>query len=209
MQIRKVLNSSVVLVRDDAGEESILLGKGIGYGRKARRVQREVVLCIDQSGSMAESIVYSGIYGAVMASLPAVATRIVFFDTAVVDMTDSCADPVDILFGVQLGGGTDINRAVSYCRQCIREPRNTIFVLISDLYEGGVERELLQQAAEMKESVDKLAFVIPKRTFSYNAGRLPAAMALSFSSNISERSTCSSRMNFVSPGSVIFTRRNI
>lgn len=131
---------------------AIIPHKLIGYGRKARRVQREVVLCIDQSGSMAESIVYSGIYGAVMASLPAVATRIVFFDTAVVDMTDSCADPVDILFGVQLGGGTDINRAVSYCRQCIREPRNTIFVLISDLYEGGVERELLQQAAEMKES---------------------------------------------------------
>lgn len=124
----------------------------IGYGRKSRRVQREVVLCIDQSGSMAESIVYAGIYGAVMASLPSVATRIVFFDTEVVDMTDMCADPVDILFGVQLGGGTDINRAVSYCRQCIREPRNTIFVLISDLYEGGVAEELLRQAAEMKES---------------------------------------------------------
>lgn len=124
----------------------------IGYGRKSRRIQREVVLCIDQSGSMAESIVYAGIYGAVMASLPAMSSRIVFFDTQVADMTEACADPVDILFGVQLGGGTDINRAVSYCRQCIREPRNTIFVLISDLYEGGVESELLRQAAEMKES---------------------------------------------------------
>ena len=126
--------------------------KLIGYGRKSRRVQREVVLCVDQSGSMAESIVYSSLYGAVMASLPSLATRIVFFDTAVVDMTEHCTDPVDILFGAQLGGGTDINRAVTYCRELIREPRNTIFVLISDLYEGGVERELLRQAAEMVES---------------------------------------------------------
>ena len=126
--------------------------KLIGYGRKSRRVQREIVLCVDQSGSMAESIVYSSLYGAVMASLPSLATRIVFFDTAVVDMTEHCTDPVDILFGAQLGGGTDINRAVTYCRELIREPRNTIFVLISDLYEGGVEQELLRQAAEMVES---------------------------------------------------------
>ncbi|WP_299395163.1 VWA domain-containing protein [uncultured Desulfovibrio sp.] len=124
----------------------------IGYGRKSRRVQREVVLCIDQSGSMAESIVYAGIYGAVMASLPSTATRVVLFDTEVADLTDICTDPVDILFGVQLGGGTDINRAVTYCRQCIREPRNTIFVLISDLYEGGDAGALLRQAAEMKAS---------------------------------------------------------
>ena len=126
--------------------------KLIGYGRKSRRVQREIVLCVDQSGSMGESIVYSSLYGAVMASLPSLATRIVFFDTEIADMTEHCTDPVDILFGAQLGGGTDINRAVTYCRELIREPRNTIFVLISDLYEGGVERELLRQAAEMVES---------------------------------------------------------
>lgn len=124
----------------------------IGYGRKARRPQREVVLCIDQSGSMANSVVYASIFGAVMASLPAVATKLVVFDTAVVDMTEQLDDPVELLFGVQLGGGTDINGAVGYCQSIIREPRNTILVLISDLYEGGVEAGLLKRAAELVES---------------------------------------------------------
>jgi len=124
----------------------------IGYGRKARRPQREVVLCIDQSGSMANSVVYSSIFGAVMASLPAVSTKLVVFDTAVVDMTEQLDDPVELLFGVQLGGGTDINGAVGYCQSIIREPRNTILVLISDLYEGGVEAGLLSRAAALVES---------------------------------------------------------
>jgi Mg-chelatase subunit ChlD len=124
----------------------------LGYGRKARRPQREVVLCIDQSGSMANSVVYASIFGAVMATLPAVATKLVVFDTAVVDLTEQLDDPVELLFGVQLGGGTDINAAVGYCQSIIREPRNTIFVLISDLYEGGVEANLLRRAMELVDS---------------------------------------------------------
>jgi Mg-chelatase subunit ChlD len=118
----------------------------VGFGRKSRRPQREVILCIDQSGSMAASVVYSSIFGAVLASLPAVSTKLVVFDTSVVDMTEKLDDPVDLLFGVQLGGGTDINRAVGYCQELVREPRNTILVLISDLYEGGVEEKLLARA---------------------------------------------------------------
>ncbi|MDP9994894.1 Mg-chelatase subunit ChlD [Variovorax boronicumulans] len=124
----------------------------VGYGRKARQPQREVILCIDQSGSMAASVVYSSIFGAVMASLPAVATKLVVFDTAVVDMTEQLQDPVDLLFGVQLGGGTDINGAVGYCQSLVREPRNTILILISDLYEGGVEDNLLRRANELVEA---------------------------------------------------------
>ena len=121
----------------------------IGYGRKARKPQREVLLCIDQSGSMAASVVYSSIFGAVMASLPAVSTKLVVFDTEVVDMSEKLDDPVDLLFGVQLGGGTDIHRAVTYCQAQIREPHSAILVLISDLYEGGVEVGLLKRAAEL------------------------------------------------------------
>lgn len=124
----------------------------IGYGRRARRTQREVILCIDQSGSMAASVVYASICGAVMAALPAVKTRLVVFDTAVVDLSEQLDDPVDLLFGVQLGGGTDINRAVGYCHSLISDPRNTILVLISDLYEGGVENALLQRASELLQS---------------------------------------------------------
>jgi Mg-chelatase subunit ChlD len=120
----------------------------IGYGRK-RSALRDIVLCIDQSGSMAASVVYSSIFGAVMASIPAVRTRLVVFDTAVVDLTDQLHDPVEVLFSTQLGGGTDINRALGYCEGLITNPTDTILVLISDLYEGGVEAELLKRAAAL------------------------------------------------------------
>jgi hypothetical protein len=123
-----------------------------GHGRKARRPQRELILCIDQSGSMAQSVVYASICAAVMASLPAVSTKMVVFDTAVVDLSDQLDDPVELLFGVQLGGGTDINGAVGCCQSLVREPRNTILVLISDLYEGGVAPQLLRRAAELLDS---------------------------------------------------------
>jgi Mg-chelatase subunit ChlD len=118
----------------------------IGYGRK-RQALREVVLCIDQSGSMASSVVYAGIFGAVLASLPALATRVVVFDTAVVDLTDELHDPVELLFGTQLGGGTDIHRALTYCQGLIRRPQDTILVLISDLYEGGDPEGMLRLMA--------------------------------------------------------------
>lgn len=121
----------------------------IGFGRRNRRSQRHVILCIDQSGSMAASVVYASIFGAVMASLPAVSTSLVVFDTALVDLSESLSDPVDVLFGVQLGGGTDINRAVGYCQSLVREPAKTVLVLISDLIEGGVARELLQRTAQL------------------------------------------------------------
>ncbi len=121
----------------------------IGYARRQRNVMREITLCVDQSGSMANSIVYSSIFSAVMASIPAVKTQLVVFDTEVVDLTEKLDDPVDVLFGVQLGGGTDINRAVAYCQSKMVTPANNIFVLISDLYEGGVRPELIKRVASM------------------------------------------------------------
>lgn len=124
----------------------------IGFGRKMRRPQREVHLVIDQSGSMYQSIVYSSIFGAVMASMPALATRLVLFDTRVVDMTEELDDPVDLLFGVQLGGGTDIEGAVGYAQSRIQDPRNSIMVLISDLYEGGVSEKLISRTMELLAS---------------------------------------------------------
>lgn len=120
----------------------------IGYGRR-RNALRDIILCVDQSGSMGTSVVYSGIFGAVLASIPAVQTRMVVFDTEVVDLTEDLHDPVDLLFGVQLGGGTDINRALTYCQQQLRRPHETILVLISDLYEGGNREEMLKRAAAL------------------------------------------------------------
>lgn len=123
----------------------------IGYGRK-RSSLRDIVLCVDQSGSMATSVVYASIFAAVLASLPAVSTRMVVFDTAVVDLTAELTDPVELLFGTQLGGGTDINRALAYCQGLIQRPQETILVLISDLYEGGNEKEMLKRAATIVQS---------------------------------------------------------
>jgi Mg-chelatase subunit ChlD len=120
----------------------------IGYGRK-RSSLRDIILCVDQSGSMATSVVYSGVFGAVLASLPSVKTQMVVFDTAVVDLTAELSDPVELLFGAQLGGGTDINRALGYCQGLVRQPHDTILVLISDLYEGGNQQEMLKRAATL------------------------------------------------------------
>lgn len=124
----------------------------VGYARRQRSVQREVVLCIDQSGSMAASVVYSSVFGAVLASMRALKTSLVVFDTAVVDLTDRLHDPVELLFGTQLGGGTDINRAIAYGQGLITRPANSIFILISDLYEGGVREEMLRRVAAMTQA---------------------------------------------------------
>ena len=123
----------------------------IGFGRK-RSALRDIILCVDQSGSMASSVVYSGIFGAVMASLPAVSTQVVVFDTAVVDLSDKLDDPVEILFGVQLGGGTDINGALTYVQSLVRRPESTILVLISDLIEGGLRDNLIKRASALVNS---------------------------------------------------------
>ncbi|MFX4290744.1 VWA domain-containing protein [Streptomyces bohaiensis] len=122
----------------------------VGYGRAGRSVKKDVILCIDQSGSMASSVVYASVFGAVLASMRSINTRLVVFDTEVVDLTEEIEDPVDVLFGVQLGGGTDINRAVAYCASQITRPADTVVVLISDLYEGGIRGELLKRVAAMK-----------------------------------------------------------
>jgi Mg-chelatase subunit ChlD len=123
----------------------------IGYGKR-RRSLKDVVLCIDQSGSMGTSVIYSGIFGAVMASIPAIQTRMVVFDTSVVDLTEELDDPVELLFGVQLGGGTDINLALTYCQQIIQRPADTVLVLITDLYEGGSDIEMRKRAKTLTEA---------------------------------------------------------
>jgi hypothetical protein len=101
---------------------------------------------------MAPSVVYASIFAAVMASLPVISTKLVCFDTAIVDLTEQLADPVEVLFGVQLGGGTDINAALAYCEGRIEQPAKTHLVLISDLYEGGNAKDMLARVASLKQS---------------------------------------------------------
>jgi Mg-chelatase subunit ChlD len=129
-------------------QKTIIPETRIGFGHR-RSALRDLILCVDQSGSMAASVVYAGIFGAVLASLAAVSTRMVVFDTAVVDLTEELDDPVDLLFGTQLGGGTDINRALAYCQKLVRRPEETILVLLSDLFEGGNAEEMLRRAGSL------------------------------------------------------------
>ncbi len=130
---------------------TIIPERRIGFGHR-QSVLRRIILCVDQSGSMASSVVYAGVFGAVLASLRSVGTQVVVFDTAVVDLSALLDDPVELLFGTQLGGGTDINRALTYCQSLVQYPQDTILVLLSDLYDGGNREETLSRARSLVES---------------------------------------------------------
>lgn len=132
-------------------KKTVIAERLVGFGRKSTSL-RDIVLCVDQSGSMAASVVYASIFGAVLASMRAVSTRMVVFDTAVVDLSDELKDPVDLLFGTQLGGGTDIDKGLAYCQTVITRPAQTILVLITDLYEGGPSEKFLARAASLVAS---------------------------------------------------------
>ncbi len=122
------------------------------YERASKSASRTIILDIDQSGSMGESVIYSSIMGCILASISSLKTHIVAFDTSVNDLTYMCDDPVELLYGIQLGGGTDINKSVAYCQELITEPSKTTMFLITDLYEGGNSAQLLRRLEEIKQS---------------------------------------------------------
>jgi hypothetical protein len=122
------------------------------FARQHRRREWNVIVCMDQSGSMADSVIYGSVMGSIFASIPALETHVVAFDTEVVDLTAQLTDPVDLLFGIQLGGGTDIHRAVTYCQGFVSNPQRTLFILLTDLFEGGNEAALVRRLEEMAAS---------------------------------------------------------
>lgn len=136
----------------DPGLKTILPEKFYFFERVSRSASRTVILDIDQSGSMGESAIYSSVMGCILASISSVKTHVVAFDTAVTDLTEMCSDPVDLLYGIQLGGGTDIERSVAYCTDLITEPEKTTMFLVTDLYEGGNRNGLIRRLGELKES---------------------------------------------------------
>ena len=124
--------------------------------RERRRLPWKVILCVDQSGSMTDSLIYAAVMGAILTGLPGISTRMVLFDTSIVDVTGHMIDPLDTLLSVQLGGGTDIGSAVQYCEQFIENGDRTIFVLLSDFCEGASPRALYAVAARMAEARVKM-----------------------------------------------------
>jgi Mg-chelatase subunit ChlD len=151
IDIKRTINRN--LRNFDVNKKRIIPENFYFYERRKNTSGKTIILAIDESGSMAESAIYSGVMGSILASIPALKTRIIAFDTEVTDLTEAAKDdPVDLLFGIQLGGGTDINKAVSYGIQFIENPGETVFFLISDLFEGGVEAKLLQNIEDIIES---------------------------------------------------------
>ena len=134
-------------------ELGAILPERVWFFDRASRVNRwHVILDIDQSGSMGQSILYSSVMACVLASMSAVRTSVVAFDTQIMDLTPLCADPVDLLFGFQMGGGTDIAKSIAYCQELVESPGKTLFFLISDLDEGGNRAALLRRLEELKSS---------------------------------------------------------
>jgi hypothetical protein len=126
------------------------------WANQRRLREWRIIICVDQSGSMGTSVVYSSIMAAVFASLDVVKTHLVFWSTEVNDMTEMLRDPVDLLFGVQAGGGNDAPKALAYCKGLVEEPEKTIFVFISDLYEGAGEDAMVAHLRDLKESKVKV-----------------------------------------------------
>jgi VWA domain containing CoxE-like protein len=152
----------------------------VGHTRhtKSRAELNHVILCVDQSGSMATSVVYSSIFAAVMASIPGLSTKLICFDTSIVDLTEQLADPVEVLFGVQLGGGTDINAALAYCEKQVEIPTKTHLVLITDLYEGGDAASMLARAGSIKQSGVNLIVLLALSDSGYPAYEAKHAEAI-------------------------------
>lgn len=151
------------------------------YGRVRRRLPWTVILCLDQSGSMLDSVIYTAVMAAILAGLPSMRLHLVVFDTSVVDLSDQIEDPVEVLMSVQLGGGTDIGQAVRYCEQLVTQPRRTVFVLVSDLCEGAPVPSLVaavRRLAEARVTLLGLAALDDRAEPDYDRGvaeRLSAA----------------------------------
>ena len=140
----------------DAERKRLVVEQLRFFERNTRRLPWDIVLCIDQSGSMADAVIHSAVMAGILAGLPAFRVKLVVFDTSIVDLSDHVDDPVEVLMKVQLGGGTDIAQAVRYCSQRIENPHRTVFILISDFCEGGSPSELIREVRKLAEARVKM-----------------------------------------------------
>ncbi|UZN04250.1 VWA domain-containing protein [Cellulomonas sp. S1-8] len=136
----------------DAAGGRLVVERPLFFQRNTRRIPWEVVLLVDQSGSMVGSVIHSAVMAGILSGLPAYRLRLVVFDTSVVDLTDLAGDPVELLMTVQLGGGTNIARAVTYAGQAIDNPARAVVVLVSDFCEGGPPSQLVAAVRRLVEA---------------------------------------------------------
>jgi Mg-chelatase subunit ChlD len=140
----------------DLERQKLIIERVRFFDRNVRRLPWTVILCVDQSGSMAESVIHSAVMAGILAGLPKLTTKLVVFDTSIVDLTEHVDDPVEALMGVQLGGGTDIAQALRYCEQLIENPQRTVIVLVTDFCEGGSPGELVAVCKRLTSARVKL-----------------------------------------------------
>lgn len=132
------------LKRYDPQRRQLGIERVLFASRSKRQLERwQLLLVVDQSGSMVSSVIHAAVTAACLHGLPGIQSHLIVFDTNVVDLSDRVDDPVESLMKVQLGGGTDIARAMAYTAQCIAAPRRAVIVLISDFYEGGSAQQLI------------------------------------------------------------------
>lgn len=136
----------------DAERQRLVVERIKFFERNSRRLPWDIVLCVDQSGSMVDSVIHSAVMAAIFAALPAFRVKLVLFDTSIVDLSAHADDPVEVLMQAQLGGGTDIGKAVRYCMQLVEVPHRTVFVLITDFCEGAAPSELVRAVRQLAEA---------------------------------------------------------
>ena len=138
-------------------EQKQLVLKQVYFNSRMKKFNMwHVIICVDESGSMLDSVIHSAVMAGIFAKLPMLDTKLVIFDTNVVDLSGYISDPVEVLMSIQLGGGTNIARALSYCEGLIAYPSKTMVVLVSDLYEGGGYQNMYHISKGIIESGAKL-----------------------------------------------------
>jgi Mg-chelatase subunit ChlD len=136
----------------DRERGQLLIERPKFISRQRRRLPWRVILLVDQSGSMLDSVMHSAIMASILASLPGVEPKLLVFDTTVADLSHLASDPVEVLMTIQLGGGTDIGKAMVAAATLVSQPRRTVIALISDFCEGASPTRLLQSVARLREA---------------------------------------------------------
>lgn len=179
LDIKKTIRMN--LKHYDTDREQIVLRNVFFHSRMKRYHKWRVIICVDESGSMLDSVIHSAIMAGIFAKLPMLETKLVIFDTNVVDLSGYVEDPVETLMSIQLGGGTNIAGALQYCEKLIDFPYRTMVILITDLYEGGGYQNLYAVSRGIMESGAKLLVLTAldmdaTPNYDKNAARILAGM---------------------------------
>ena len=150
LDVRRTIRDN--LKNYDPKTKRIVLDRLHFFSRIQRHTPWHIIVCVDCSGSMVDSVIYSAVMAGIFKGLPSMKVSLVAFDTAVVDLTDRVDDPAELLMSVQLGGGTDIAGAVGYCQTLVENPNKTMLVLVTDFYEGGPANALLTRVVQLREA---------------------------------------------------------